>query len=199
MQEEQKRNLEKIYFEYDKMYDTQLFYYNASCTTLGLFILHKCIEQNVHCIIQFILIITISCFGLSIWLLLKTYQCNVVFIKNALNSGTMDYNQYNKEVESAASNSKLSFNIGLVMLLFCIVMCVIVVDINKSNDKKNTNLIYNNMSNNRPNKIIVSSEAPVKMVEIHDIIKSYGIPQSAFVTTTPENPVQPVVVKKDSE
>ena len=142
MEEEQKRNLEKIYFEYDKMYDTQLFYYSASCITLGLFILYQSIEKDIHCIIQFLLIITISFFGLSIWLLLKTYKCNIVFIKDALGCGTMDYNQYNKEVEKAAGNSKLCFNIGLVLLLCCIVVGVIIVDINKINDKKNTNVIY---------------------------------------------------------
>lgn len=144
MEEEQKRNLEKIYFEYDKMYDTQLFYYSASCITLGLFILYQSIEKDIHCIIQLILIITISFFGLSIWLLLKTYQCNVAFIKDALDRETMDYNQYNKEVENAASKSKLCFNVGLVLLLCCIVVCVIIVDINKIkiNDKKNTNVIY---------------------------------------------------------
>lgn len=124
MEEEKKRNLEKIYFEYDKMHDTLLLYCSASCITLGLFILYKCIEQNVNCIIQFLLIITISFFVLSIWLLLKTYQCNVAFIKDALDRETMDYNQYNKEVENAASKSKLCFNVGLVLLLCCIVVCV---------------------------------------------------------------------------
>ena len=124
MEEEKKRNLEKIYFEYDKMHDTLLLYCSASCITLGLFILYQSIEKDIHWIIQFLLIVTISFFGLSIWLLLKTYQCNVAFIKDALDRETMDYNQYNEEVENAASKSKWCFNIGLVLLLCSIVVFV---------------------------------------------------------------------------
>ncbi|MFT4967750.1 MAG: membrane glycosyltransferase [Candidatus Deianiraeaceae bacterium] len=124
--------LQEMCLDSNKTYDTQFFYFNASCITVSLVILNKTIQPSFNCWIapiQTLLILSIVCSSVSIIYLLKTYKRTSTFAHNILQGKpSIEYNHYVLHHEKDDKNARKYFYCGIIILLASVVLGVILLD-----------------------------------------------------------------------